>query len=344
MSLIKKIQSVIYTNKEGFKCKYTCMVATPYALSLYLIYMPEDALDNTFFCVYDQINADIIAKLPHVRVFNHIANANKKTFWRFRIVALIKYFFIRFTDIYAMDFLDFSPQLIGTSKYTCLEDGTGSFTFAENSEVLSPFALPRNFWGFKRRLQHGSIYGKVMGDNKQCINRLITSPADSKSSLIRGRKYTLVNFEKEWVNSSVLKQNNIENIFSIHKDEIEIVKQHAAVILTQPLGSKVTEQEKVDIYAPYIMKYKEFGVVIKPHPAETTDYTRYFPDVLVWKTKAPMQLLTAMGVKFRVAVTIFSTAVGTLPDDTEIIWLGTKVNKKLFEDVGPVSLEQVVRR
>lgn len=319
------------------------MVATPYALSLYLMYMPEDALEKTFFCVYDQIKDDITSKLPHVRTFYHIMNADKNTYWRFRLVAAIKYFFVQFTKIYSMDFLDFVPQLIGHSKYTCLEDGTGSFSFAPHDDVLRPWELPNTFWGIKRRIQHGSVYGRVMGNNKQCINRLITSQSDVESPYIKGKTYTLIDMREEWQKASDKKKENLCKLFNISGTQLEELTKYKTIILTQPLASVgISEQEAVDIYAPYVQKYQQSGVVIKPHPAERTDYTKYFPNAIVLQTKAPMQLLTAMGVQFDRAITIFSTAVGTLPKETEIIWLGTEVHPKLFKEVGHVGLEEVI--
>lgn len=318
------------------------MVATPYALSLYLMYMPEDALEKTFFCVYDQIKPDITSQLPHVRVFQYVMNADKNTYWRFRLVAAIKYFFVRFTEIYAMDFLDFVPQLIGRSKYTCIEDGTGSFSFAPHSDVLRPWNLPNTFWGIKRRIQHGSVYGRVMGNNKQCINRLITSQADVDSPYIVGKKYTLVDMREEWVKSTDQKKGNMCKVFNISGTQLEELTKYKTIILTQPLASVgISEKEAVDIYAPYVQEYQQNGVVIKPHPAECTDYAKYFPNAIILQTKAPMQLLTAMGVHFDRAITIFSTAVGTFPKETEIIWLGTEVHPLLYKEVGHVGLEEV---
>lgn len=319
------------------------MVATPYTLSLYLMYMPEEALEKTFFCVYNQLKDDIISQLPHVQTFYEFEEANNKQYWRFRLIAAIKYFFIRFTDIYAMDFLNFVPQLIGHCKYTCLEDGTGSFSFAPHDAVLKPWQLPYSLWGLKRRIQHGPVYGRAMGNNKQCVNRLITSPGDIESPFIKGRNYTLVDFNNAWNNASQKKKDSILKIFNLSNAQIEKATCCKTIVLTQPLVFVgITEVEVIDIYAPYIKQYQDNGVLIKPHPAENIDYSRYFPNVMVWRTKAPMQLLTAMGAHFDRAITVFSTAVGTLPADTEIIWLGTEVHPKLYKEVGHIGLDEVI--
>ena len=321
------------------------MVATPYTLSLYLMYMPEDALEKTFFCVYDQIKDDITCKLPHVRTFYSIANADKKTFWRFRLSSIFRYFFIRFTDIYAMDFLDFTPQLIGRSKYTSIEDGAGNFTYGQYVDVFKPFALPRTWWGFKRRLQHGPVYGKTMGTNRQCINRLITSPEDITSPLLQGKKFTLVDLHAEWQNASETKKNNIKYVFNITESIFLQAKECKTILLTQPLQTDgMTTEEMIELYRKYINKYVRDGVVIKPHPIEQLDYGKLFPQAVFLKTRIPMQLLSVMGITFDRALTPYSTAVSALPSTTEIEWIGMECNELIAKKTKLVMQSMTKKR
>lgn len=343
--LLKHLSHIIAYYRSALQCRYTCMVATPYALALYLMYMPDDALEKTYFCVYDQIKCDIQTKLPHVEDFTRIQNAGKKVMWKFHLEAIFKYWFIRRTDIYAMDFLDYVPQLIGHHTYTCIEDGTGSYTFANDSEVLTPFELPNTWWGFKQRIKYGPVYGRLMGTNKYCINRLVTSAGDVNAKVLQGRHYTLLNWQEMWNNASENKKDIFKHVFSFDDVVLAKLRHCNTIILTQPIKCKtISEQEAMNVYAPYIEQYMQEGVVIKPHPAEfkNTDYTRYFPQTYVLNTKLPMQVLSAMGVHFKRAITIFSTAVSNLPKDTEIIWLGTEINEELYKEVGPVRLEDVI--
>lgn len=339
-----KIKGLFATYKELLSCKYTCIVATPYAFSLYLLYMPDDAWDKTFFCICGQMtNKSSI--IPHVRVFNHVLNAGKSVMWRFRLECICKYFLINRTKIYAMDFLDYAPPMIGFAKYTCLEDGTGSFLFANDSDCLTPFVLPKTWWGFKQRIKYGPVYGGRMGMNSYCIDRLVTSKNNEMSNVLQGRKYTALDWQKLWGEASVYKKALLQRIFDVDAELISNLKSSDTLILTQPIKCKtISEQEAMDIYAPYIEQYKQSGVVIKPHPREfaDTDYTKYFPQTYVLNTKLPMQILSAMGVHFKRAITIFSTAVSNLPEDTEIIWLGTEINEELYKEVGPVRLEDVI--
>lgn len=308
------------------------MVATPYTLSLYLMYMPEDALEKTFFCVYDQIKEDITCKLPHVRTFYHVRNCGNKALWRFRFSSFFTYFFIHFTKIYAMDILDFAPQLIGLSKYTCIEDGSGNFTYGQTVDVFAPIKLPNTWWGLMRRLQHGPIYGKTLGTNRQCENRLITSPQDIESPLIKGKKYSLVNFNDVWNQASEKKRRNIRYVYDITDEMFAKVKRCKAILLTQPLQDDgMDEKDMLNLYDKYIKLYADKGVVLKPHPVESLDYGVIFPNAVYLKTRIPMQLLSVMGMRFEYAITPYSTAVSVFTNETKIIWIGSECNPLIAE-------------
>jgi len=66
-------------------------------------------------------------------------------------------------------------------------------------------------------------------------------------------------------------------------------------------------------------------------------YKKHFPQVMILDCKAPMQLLSAMGMNFKRAITVCSSAVSSMSDDTEIIWIGAKVNDKVLSVYGDLK-------
>ena len=106
------------------------------------------------------------------------------------------------------------------------------------------------------------------------------------------------------------------------------------LILSQPFVEDcgLSFEEMIELYKPYVEKYKH--VVIKVHPRDKFDYESYFPNVEIMTNQAPMQLLNAMGVVYPNALTVCSTALSAMPSETNRIYLGTKVNAKIYKIYG----------
>ena len=88
------------------------------------------------------------------------------------------------------------------------------------------------------------------------------------------------------------------------------------------------------IFGPYVERFGESKILIKVLPRDEFDYSQIFPKAKILRSVAPMQLLNFVGRPFRRAITICSTAVFHLPPETEVIWLGTKVNEKIKHRYG----------
>ena len=63
-------------------------------------------------------------------------------------------------------------------------------------------------------------------------------------------------------------------------------------------------------------------------------YKQYFPEATVLDKPLPFELLTIMGIKFKKAITLFSSAAFNLPAQTELAWYGTSVHPVLEEKLG----------
>ena len=325
------------------KIKFTCIVDSVYTLSLYLLYQSYENIMATQFFVGSTISDEVCSHLLDcVKISTKAGDydsAKKMKRLRWRCLRYIPR--ILNTKIYAQDHIRFAPQLILYSKYTLLEDAPGVFTMADDvnhhfcATVVSP-DLKTRIW---QKIYVGNICNHHFGENSQCINRIITEEKDVVTKFIKGKKYELVNLTQLWNRSGEWKRGYIEEVLGITPDLLRIVSSADTLYLTQPLMEDcgLSEKELEEIINPYYEKYKSNGFVLKPHPRDKFDYKKHFPEAQVFQTLVPMQLLSIMGVKFKRAITMFSTAVSLLPPDTEVIWIGTKVNDKIYAMYGNVE-------
>ena len=321
--------------KREKKGKYSCIVDTSYALFLYLLMCDDGDWNRTFYFVGDGIDDSLRQKLSKVVYFpsnKHNMYATfylrllikiRALFWRFRYVG--------FSKIYAQDHLYYSSQLIGKQKYVLIEDAPGSYSMCETSIHKNIIPLPRGKRSRIRRLiEWGPIYGLYFGRNAQCINRWVTSPDDLNTPILNGTSTTLFSIKEKWKEASELKREYILKVFSISEEEIQWYRQCKTIIFTEPFEEfGLTYAEAAEVFRPYILQYKNDGLVIKPHPRDHMDWQSFFPDVRVLDAQIPMQIIGCMGINIDRAITVFSTAISGLKYETEIVWLGISAHPKL---------------
>jgi hypothetical protein len=79
---------------------------------------------------------------------------------------------------------------------------------------------------------------------------------------------------------------------------------------------------------------------LKPHPRETTDYKKAFPDVIVFDKIVPFQLFSLIGLKFKTVVTVCSTAALSLKSsDTVIDFKGSEIDQRIVDKYGVVTID-----
>lgn len=318
------------------RIKHICIVDTTYTLSLYLLYMSIDEINKTLFFIGDTINSEIKNKLPNV-VCVPTKKKNWETALMYRLTKYLRWPEFIWSDIYSQDHITYSDVLIGCNSYVFIEDSPGTFSQLDGVSFLKPF-VPDRGDTIKRRikyyLSHTSIYGKTFGTNSQCKKRIITNEADTQTHYLSGKEYELVSLMNLWRGSSIEKKEYILDVFSVSKEALQATEKADLLILSQPFVEDcgLSAQEMVDIYKPYMEKYKH--VIIKIHPRDHFDYKEYFPHVEILKNNAPMQLFNATGLVCPTALTVCSTALSAMPEETKRIYLGTKVNEKIFKIYG----------
>ena len=321
--------------------KYTCVVDTTYTLSLYLLMQSDEVIKDTVFFVGSAIPESVSSMLPAViRMDNRKGTYNTALkLLKSRIEAKIKWRFRHKTLMYAQDHLAYSAHIIDKNKYILLEDAPRIYTNYKTINFMKPIVPMSLKSKITSWLYWGGIGRKRLGTNKQCIDRIVTTVEDLNSDLILNKKFTYVNLKELWNSSSSKKKSYIMKMFDVTDEILELPKKCSVILFSQPFltDCKMSEQEISEIYRPYIERDIDTGIVIKPHPRDRYDYKKHFPGVEILNSKAPMQLLSAMGVEFKKAITVCSSAVSALPDNTEIVWIGAKINPKILKVYGDLK-------
>lgn len=157
-------------------------------------------------------------------------------------------------------------------------------------------------------------------------------------------KVELINLKELWDKKTLEEQNEILDIFSFDLDIKEKIKGRDIILFTQPLSEDktITEEEKVEIYSKIIKKYSKDRLIIKTHPREKTNYKNIFKEYLVLNNSFPFEILNLLDIKFKKAITIFSTAALGLGKEVEVDFYGTEIHPKILKRFG--SCDNIMKR
>lgn len=306
---------------------------TPYALLLYMLYTDEDKLKKTVYFVGKNLqdcNLPAKVNMPDVTPYT------TKSLIHYRLKCLKYRFCLMKTNIYAQDHLSFSAPLIDNLKYTELEDCPNYFSVLVSRVPKEPPFVPC-IGSYIYNIKVGRIYNRYGGFNPWCINRIVTTDSDVNLFGRLGLHCEQVNLSQLWKEASSSKKQFIKNVFSL--SEVENLISKKVVIFSQPLvkDAHFTCEEFAALYRPYIEKFGVENILVKIHPRDEFDYKKYFPGITTLKTKAPQQLLSAMGIKFKIAITVCSSAVSSMDEDCEIVWIGAEVDDRIVKAYGHVK-------
>lgn len=316
--------------------KNTCIVDTVYALLLYILMTKDEDIVRTTYFLGGALPKSAEKVLPYViRLSTKYEDyCTLSHLLKFRLRALkYRLLYVMGTEIFAQDHLHFSSQLLGRQSYTMIEDSPG-FCWEPNYDTMYPYNVPaknlRNRIG--RIVKYGPVKYRTWGRNTQCIDRWVTMENSLHSKHLQGVKCTKIpTVEELWENASDYKRNLICRIYDVKPSWKEELKKYNTIIFTDPISVEagLSDEEVISLYMPMIEKYGAEHIVIKPHPRDTVDWEKYIPQAKILKTKTPMQILSLMGIDFKRAITIQSSAVSSMSKNTEIVFLGTDFDPKL---------------
>ncbi|MGV4438321.1 glycosyltransferase family 52 [Ornithobacterium rhinotracheale] len=311
-----------------------------YSLLIYLIYKDLEDIKDTLYITAEQNVSMINPNLGNIKTYKsrHLKPLiklhprinylqlliEKYAYYQYlRLKKLFNYKFPKNAKIYTHDYSIESSAMIGNSKYFLLEEGTMNFidykiTFSHLNERHLKL----------QRLLFGNISGNFYAKNNQIIEKIYTRK-DKDENI----KTKVVNLKKIWNESPMLKKEFILNIFNLNSELQTSMKSIKNIVFTQPLNEDSilsSEEEKINIYKKAIDFEGQKNIIIKTHPREKTNYKEYFPEVTIINQPIPMEFFSIIGLKFKKAYTVFSSAAMNLNYPIEIIQLPT--HRKLIEE------------
>lgn len=147
------------------------------------------------------------------------------------------------------------------------------------------------------------------GTHKNVKNVYLTNNLDNP---LINDKLQVIDIKQLWNNLNDADQKKFLEIFNVNIDGIDFNKK-TALLLTEPLSegylTSITEEEEIRIYNEMIDKFKDYQVIIKPHPRDTKDFKKIFPNVKVIDRSFPVEMLTMININPTVVCSIVSTAL-----------------------------------
>ena len=284
---------------------------TNWALLLYILYTKD--WENTFYCFncanevpdyfrnnnvkYFVYKKDSVSRAVPIKVVGRLVDEIRYLFF---IKKMQKQNGLHF---FGDDDSILSKPFVG-KDFVVVEDGLANYT-PENVQYLQKINL----------LGHDCKY-KVMGFDP-IITKVLLSGAFVVPCILEKKAIT-VNVKKLWQEKSEKEKTKILSVFNITEEEL---KKYRAdyVLLTQNYDSyNVNTRENEFSRYQKILKNYPFGkVMIKPHPASTFNYKRYFPDYKVIPQGIPFELM-ALYNEYKVLICINSTAAFSIPGDKQV--------------------------
>lgn len=118
-----------------------------------------------------------------------------------------------------------------------------------------------------------------------------------------------LDMDQLWAQRTPVEQTEFAHYYRIDEQLLTRLKQARVLLVTQPMSEDniMSESDKIAVYKSIMEQYRE-KIIIKPHPRETTDYRKFFPNIEVFPKTAPVELLKLLVPEIDRVVTFFSTA------------------------------------
>lgn len=318
------------------KIKKIIIENTQYSIMLYLLLI--DNWKEDIFILSDIFDKNFIENFRKIckKVYIVYPTSIKQNFISYYMAIFKLYIFLikiklkNNIEIYGNDNLTYS--LLKKVGYILLEDGIVNYQklIKQNfkRKIINLIKLKNPFY---------NPYGYSKYVKKIYLTGLAPIPKEIKD------KVEIINLKELWNKKSDKEKEEVLNIFGFNNEIINNLKGKNKILYTQPLSEDgiISENEKIKLYRQIVKNYDEKELIIKKHPREKTDYKTIFIKAEVLNQSFPAELFDLLDIKFKKAITIFSTAV--LSDkEIEIDFYGTEIHPKLIGRFG--SMENVMKR
>lgn len=303
----------------------------------YIIYKPkENMLKNLKGKKLVISRNDIISK---IKIFNRLKMGFYIKKLRSEEKEMLRKIQNEEAKLYGVDFLDLGKRFFFKEKLYMIEEGTATYTRLIEKKSFKEILI-KIFNKFLLLEEREKIYG--YGDKVKKI--YLTENLCKEIPKGLEKKAEIINLKDLWNKKSEEEKKIILDTFNFNNEILKKVDENTVMLFTQPLSEDnvITEAEKIELYLKIMKKYNNQSIIIKPHPREKTDYSKYFPSCYVMKEKYPVEILELVGINIKKAVTIFSSAAFGLGKNIKIDFYGTEINNKIFNRFG--TQDSVMKR
>ena len=319
---------------------HICICGSAYALLQYLLLQSkEDSCLHTLFFAGSGIDPKISRNLSFCKRFNtlpvkgilHVKRIFEKIY--LRCFGRLLYPCVKTSEIYAQDYL-YPIVIIGRNSYKLLNESPYFFTINYSKDSKEYIRCTQHLQSLYGKIE-SFLYGKPLvflpGQTSQCEEILLTE--SNNSPLLHGKKIKIASLKTLWDLSDDSKKEYILSVFNV--SEKDLISQKY-IFLTQPLvkDGLLTDEEYKELLQKIFCKYDHTQLCIKVHPRDDYDYSRVFPDIQIYTKPVNLELLLMLNQKCDKVISIFSTAVNSIPEDIEVDWFGTSVHPKLVQYSG----------
>ncbi len=304
--------------------KNICLVTTVYSFFLYLLIKGFNEDDIYIFTAW--FPKEVSKNVNHIQMPKVIFRGKKFAeldsisgickniegffkyfygYFKLRILLFIKTFNCD-VEVYGHAQTPFSYIFFENKNSNIIEDGVENYT----AKILETHKINPLIDTF---LHICGIYfldmGECYGSHKNIKNVYLTH--EHNHPLIKD-KVRIIDIKKLWNNLPTKDQEKILEIFNVNIEGIDFDKK-TALLLTEPLaeGSStvITEEEEMKIYNEIIEKFSDYQIIIKPHPRDTKDSKKIFPNIKSIDKSFPVEILTMIDIHPTVVCSIVSTAL-----------------------------------
>lgn len=321
-----------------------CLVTTVYSFFLYLLIKGYNKDDIFIFTAW--FPKEVSKNIPHIQmppvafrygakmystdsisgIFKNIMGYLRYFYGyiKLRILFFIKTY-NKDIDIYGHAQTPFSFMFYENENSYIIEDGLGNYSpdICETHKINPIIDKLLHFCGIYF-LNANEALGSHKNIKKVYLTRKYNHP------LIKD-KVEVINMEKLWNDLSDEKQKEILELFNVNIDNINF-NENTALILTQPLyeDNLATLEDELKIYDEFFDKFKDYEILIKPHPRDQKDYEKIYPHIKVIDKYFPIELLSLIDVTPTVVCSVISNALLNFENSEIYVYQGELKNERLI--------------
>jgi hypothetical protein len=321
---------------------HVCIAPSLYPLLQYLLLLDDGIIfHQTCYFVNEVIPENVRKQLPCV--YNNYFGKKfsqkvlrRLTKLRLRFFKYWDYPFLKSADIYALD-IPYLSLCIGNRSYSSLSDAPNWLTLnmqKSSAEYLRQQKHSNSIIGKIQSLVFGNLFVHYLGDNQQCKAFYLTE--ENSSFILKGKDVHVQSLASLYSKATEKKKQFIMGLFDISRNEIEFLNSRPNLFFSQPLMNDcgLTEEEYVDVLTKIFHHYPSKSIIIKTHPRDNFDYTKHFPEMIVFSKPINSQLLCLMEITPQKIITVSSTAIEGFPETIECDYYGIIVHPKVEKYFG----------